>query len=70
MGRGISGLEDSYGIRNGSITSQWALEIVPLLPGKQFFGCKWIFTIKFLPDGSVDWLKAQLVTKGYIQTYC
>jgi len=32
-------------------------------------GCKWIFTIKYQPDGSVDRYKAQLVAKGFTQTY-
>lgn len=32
-------------------------------------GCRWVFTIKYKPDGSVDILKAQLVAKGYTQTH-
>ncbi|KAG6387565.1 hypothetical protein SASPL_152757 [Salvia splendens] len=31
--------------------------------------CRWVFTIKFLTDGSIDRYKAQLVAKGYTQTY-
>lgn len=27
-------------------------------------GCRWVFTIKYKPDGSVDILKAQLVAKA------
>ena len=32
-------------------------------------GCRWIFTPKFNPDGSIDKYKARLVAKGYTQTY-
>ncbi|XP_077246070.1 uncharacterized protein LOC143885920 [Tasmannia lanceolata] len=35
----------------------WQLASLP--PGAQVVGCKWVFTIKYLPDGSVERLKAQ-----------
>ena len=44
-------------------------ELVPLPPNKKTVGCKWVFTVKFHPGGSVEWLKARLVAKGYTQTY-
>jgi hypothetical protein len=44
-------------------------ELVPLPPHKKTIGCKWVFIVKFNPDGSVDRLKARLVAKGYTQTY-
>jgi hypothetical protein len=44
-------------------------ELVPLPPHKKTVGCKWVFTVKFNPDGSVERLKARLVAKGYTQTY-
>jgi len=31
--------------------------------------CKWIFTIKYKVDGSIERYKARLVTKGYTQAY-
>ncbi|KAJ9544458.1 hypothetical protein OSB04_024165 [Centaurea solstitialis] len=37
--------------------------------GKKAIGCKWVFTVKVNPDGSVARLKARLVAKGYAQTY-
>jgi hypothetical protein len=44
-------------------------ELVPLPPSKKTVGYKWVYTVKFNPDGSVEWLKARLVAKGYTQTY-
>lgn len=37
--------------------------------GKKVVGCKWVFTIKRRPDGSIERYKARLVAKGYTQTY-
>ena len=45
----------------------WTL--VPLPDGKRTVGCKWVFTIKYKADGSIDRYKARLVAKGYTQTY-
>ena len=41
-------------------------DLVPLPPGKSVVGCRWVFSIKVGPDGSIDRLKARLVAKGYI----
>lgn len=48
-------------INNGS----WTLGS---LPTGKVVGCKWVYSIKFQSDGTVDWSKAQLVAKGYSQT--
>lgn len=42
-------------------------DLISRLPNKNIMGSKWIFCIKYLCDGTVDYLKACLVTKGYIQ---
>nr|CAD1833850.1 unnamed protein product [Ananas comosus var. bracteatus] len=43
-------------------------ELVPLPADKRAIGCKWVFTVKMNPDGSVARLKARIVAKGYAQT--
>ena len=44
-------------------------EVMPLPKGKRTVGCRWVFTIKYKADGSIDRYKARLVAKGYTQTY-
>ncbi|KAB2636523.1 hypothetical protein D8674_027057 [Pyrus ussuriensis x Pyrus communis] len=44
-------------------------DLFPLPNGKKVVGCRWVFTIKYKVDGSIDWYKARLVAKGYTQTY-
>ena len=43
--------------------STW--DLVPLATAKKAIGCRWVFEVKFNPDGSVARLKARLVAKGY-----
>lgn len=45
----------------------WTL--VPLPEGKRPVGCRWIFSIKYKVDESIERYKARLVAKGYTQTY-
>lgn len=44
-------------------------ELVPLPEGKRPVGCRWVYTVKCKPDGSIDRYKARLVAKGFTQTY-
>ena len=41
------------------------MEFLP--PGKNVIGCKWVYTIKYNPDGSIERYKARLVAKGYTE---
>ena len=45
----------------------WNLTTLPLK--KQVTSCHWVYAVKFLPDGWVEWLKTRLVAKGYTQTF-
>lgn len=44
-------------------------EIVDKPKGKNLVGCKWVFTLKYKADGSLERYKVRLVAKGYTQTY-
>lgn len=44
-------------------------EKVDLPDGKKVVGCKWVFTLKYNLDGSLERYKARLVAKGFTQTY-
>ncbi|MDV3195232.1 MAG: reverse transcriptase domain-containing protein, partial [Sweet potato little leaf phytoplasma] len=49
--------------RNGT----W--DLIPLENNQKLVGCKWLFTLKFRADGSIERRKARLVAKGFTQTY-
>ena len=36
---------------------------------KKGIGCRWVFSVKVNPEGSIARIKAHLVAKGYAQTY-
>jgi len=44
-------------------------EIVELPKEKKPVGCKWVYTLKYKADGSLERYKARLVAKGYTQTF-
>ena len=46
-------------------TDTW--EVTTLPPGKKVVGCKWVFTLKFYADGSLERYKARIVAKGFTQ---
>lgn len=52
-----------------ALTRNHTWEKCELPEGKRPVGCRWVFTIKRQPDGSIERYKARLVAKGYTQTY-
>ncbi|KAG7594818.1 Reverse transcriptase RNA-dependent DNA polymerase [Arabidopsis thaliana x Arabidopsis arenosa] len=47
------------------LNNTWVVETLP--EGKNVVGCKWVFTIKYNPDGTVERYKARLVAQGFTQ---
>lgn len=45
----------------------WELVLLPL--EKSSVVCRWVFTVKYNSDGTVEQYKVHLVDKGYTQTY-
>lgn len=43
--------------------------MVDLPAGKKLIGYRWIFTIKYKTNGDIERYEAQLMVKGYSQTY-
>ena len=43
----------------------WSVCYLP--EDKHTIGCKWVYKVKFNPDGSIELYKARLVAKGYTQ---
>lgn len=43
-------------------------DLVPFSSDMNIIGCKWVFRIKYNPDGSLLKYKARLVAKGFLQT--
>lgn len=50
-----------------SIVQNRTFSLVPPSPDQNPISCRWIFTIKYNPDGSVRRYKARLVARGYTQ---
>jgi histone deacetylase 1/2 len=50
-----------------ALDSNKTWDLVPLPPGMEPIGCKWIFRIKQNPDGSLNKFKVRLVAKGFHQ---
>ena len=44
-------------------------ELVKFPKGIKPVGCRWVFTVKYKSDGSIERYKVRLVAKEYAQTY-
>ena len=45
------------------VNNTWTL--TPLPPSKLAIGYKWVYRVKYLPDGTIERYKARLVAKGF-----
>ena len=64
----LSGREQFFEEMN-ALEKNRTWEMVDLPRGKTTIGCKWLFTVKFKVDGSLEQYEARLVAKGFTQTY-
>ena len=44
-------------------------DVVDLPKGKISMGCKWVFTVKYNSDRTMERYKSRLVAKGFTQTF-
>ena len=44
-------------------------DLVDLSAGESTVGCKWVYSLKYLADGTIDRYKARLVAKGFTQDF-
>lgn len=61
--------EDAMRVEMTALEKNKTWELVKLPRGKKLVGCRWVFTVKYKSDGSIERYKARLVAKGYTQTY-
>ena len=52
-----------------ALTTRGTWDLVTRSEGTSKVDCRWIFTIKYMPYGSVDRYKAQLVAQGFTQSH-
>ena len=52
-----------------AVTRNHTYDLVPPAPGQNVIDTKWIFTLKYLPNGNIDRYKARLVARGFNQKY-
>jgi len=52
-----------------ALVSRGTWELVSAPTYAIIMGCRWVYTLKYRPDGSVDRYKARLMAKSYTQTY-
>lgn len=62
-------MEEGDNGRMQALDKNGTWEIVQKPRNKTPVGCKWVFTVKYKADDSVERYKARLVAKGYAQTY-
>ncbi|KAL0298831.1 UNVERIFIED_CONTAM: Retrovirus-related Pol polyprotein from transposon RE1 [Sesamum radiatum] len=52
-----------------ALISRGTWELVEVPPNADIVACRWVSTLKFRADGTLEWYKARLVAKGFTLTY-
>ncbi|KAL0318213.1 UNVERIFIED_CONTAM: Retrovirus-related Pol polyprotein from transposon RE1 [Sesamum calycinum] len=52
-----------------ALVSRGTWKLVEVPPNADIVACRWVFTLKFRADGTLERYKARLVAKGFTQTY-
>ena len=61
----ISGWKSAMEAEMPALSKNATGSLVTRPPKKTIVGCCWVYTVKHLPDSSIERLKAHLVAKGY-----
>ena len=61
----ISGWKSAMEAEMSTLSQNATWSLVTRSQEKTIVGCRWVYTVKYLLDGSIERLKARLVAKGY-----
>ncbi|KAK2367103.1 putative mitochondrial protein [Trifolium repens] len=61
--------KDAMNEEMDSLQKNKTWDLVDCPKGKKPVGCRWVYTVKYKPDGEIERYKARLVAKGYTQAY-
>jgi len=59
--------QDAMDEEHSALIDNNTWELVDLPPKKKPIGCRWVYKVKYQPDGRVDKYKARLVARGFSQ---
>ena len=62
-------MEGCYDRRNAGPWKNNKWKVVDRPKRKNIVGCRWLFTVKYKADGTLERYKTRLEAKGYTQVY-
>ena len=65
----IPGWEDAMKVEMLALKQNGTRDLAIFSPRKKAISCRWVYTVKLNPDGSLACLKACLVAKNYSEVY-
>lgn len=60
---------NSMSLEFDAVTRNHTYDLVPPAPNQNVIDTKWIFTLKYLPNGEIDRHKSRIVARGFNQRY-